>query len=114
MAVVAERLGVLAPPRSHAELRSTLRGFRGELAVNHQTREGVRFLLAPPTPLVVRPAYAVICGAAVSLLPRYARRMLWLPVAPGAEPILVRPTATALVRAVGWAMQSRLPEVVSA
>ena len=71
------------------------------------TREAVRFLLHPPFPLLARPTYNVIASAAVSLLPGYARRMLWLPVLPGVEPLMVRPVATALMRTLGWALVRR-------
>ena len=36
------------------------------------------------------------------MLPRFARRMLLLPVAPGAESLAIRPAATALLRTMGW------------
>jgi hypothetical protein len=73
----------------------------------------VRFLLVPPFPLLGRPAYGVVATAAVSLLPFHVQRMLWLPVAPGVEPLVVRPAATVLVRVLGWAMATpptELPE----
>jgi hypothetical protein len=38
------------------------------------------------------------------MLPRSVRRQLWLPVPPAVEPLVVRPAATVLVRAVGWVM----------
>ena len=104
MAVVASLMGVENPPVDRAELRSTLHDYRRELRVTPHTRDAVRFLLHPPFPLFARPTYNVIAGAAVSLLPRYARRMLWLPVLPGVEPFMVRPVATALMRTLGWAL----------
>ena len=104
MAVVAERLGVVDPPRTQAELRRTLSSYRPELAVGRQARETVRFLAWPPLPLAARPAYAVTFSAAVSMLPGFARRRLWLPVAPLAEPLAIRPAATALLRTLGWAL----------
>ena len=104
MAVVARLMGVENPPTDRASLRTTLHGYRGELRVTGQTRDAVRFLLHPPFPLLARPTYNVIAGAAVSLLPGYARRMLWLPVPPGVEPLMVRPVATALMRTLGWAL----------
>ena len=104
MAVVATLMGVVDPPTDCAALRTTLHGYRRELRVTPHTRDAVRFLLHPPFPLLARPTYNVIASAAVSLLPGYARRMLWLPVPPGIEPLMVRPVATALMRTLGWAL----------
>ena len=111
MAGLARRLGVVDPPRTRAELAAAIEAYRPELAVGSQAREAVRFLLFPPFPLAARPAYGVISTAAVSLLPGWAQRMLWLPVAPGAEPLLVRPAATALLRVLGWALAPQPPKV---
>jgi uncharacterized protein (DUF2236 family) len=111
MAVVARKLGVRTPPRTRAELADVLGSYRPELHVGGPTRDAVRFLLLPPLPLAARPAYGVITGAAVSLLPSWARRMLWLPVAPGADTFVVRPAATALLRLLGWALAPQLPAV---
>jgi uncharacterized protein (DUF2236 family) len=104
MATVATLLGSERPPRSVAELSETLHAFRPELRAGKQAKDAVRWLLVPPLPLIGRPPYGVVATAAVSLLPRWSRRMLWLPVAPGVEPLVVRPAATALVRVLGWAM----------
>ena len=105
MAELATLIGVEAPPRNRAKLRTTLQSYRSELRVTSQTRDAVRFLLVPPFPLVARPAYSVIAGAAVGLLPGYARRMLWLPMPIGSEPFVVRPIATTLMRTLGWALK---------
>ena len=104
MAVVASLMGVENPPTDRASLRTTLHDYRPELRVTPHTREAVRFLLHPPFPLLARPTYNVIASAAVSLLPGFARRMLWLPIPPGVEPLMVRPVATALMRTLGWAL----------
>jgi uncharacterized protein (DUF2236 family) len=104
MAVVATLMGVENPPTDRASLRTTLHDYRHELRVTPHTRDAVRFLLHPPFPLLARPTYNVIASAAVSLLPGYARRMLWLPIPPGVEPLVVRPVATALMRTLGWAL----------
>ena len=111
MAVVAKRLGVVAPPCSRAELHDTIEAFRPELHSGAQARDAVKFLVFPPFPLAARPPYAIIASAAVSLLPGWARRILWLPVAPGADTLLVRPAATALLRVLGWALAPELPSV---
>jgi uncharacterized protein (DUF2236 family) len=111
MAGVAKRIGVKGPPRSRAELRETITSYRPELSVGAQARDAVKFLLLPPLPLAARPAYGIISTAAVSLLPGWAQRMLWLPVAPGADTLVVRPAATALLRVLGWALAPQTPTV---
>ena len=107
MAVVGEKLGVVAAPRSVAELDDRIERYRPELSAGRQARDTVRFLLVPPLPLAARPTYAIILGAAIGLLPRYVRRMLWLPLAPRADPLVVRPAAQATPRVFGWALRPR-------
>lgn len=109
MARLARLIGTEDPPESVAELRDSIERFRPELRVGRQARDAVRFLLVPPFPLIARPAYGITASAAVSLLPSWARRMLWLPVAPGVEPFVVRPAATVLVRVLGWALAPEAP-----
>jgi uncharacterized protein (DUF2236 family) len=111
MAGVAKRIGVKAPPRSRAELHNIIESYRPELSVGGQARDAVKFLLLPPLPLAARPAYGIISTAAVSLLPGWARRQLWLPVAPGADTLVVRPATTALLRVLGWALAPQTPRV---
>lgn len=104
MARLGHLIGAAEPPTSVAEMNAAMEAFRPELHIGRQARDAVRFLLVPPFPLVARPAYGIVAGAAVSLLPSWARRMLWLPVAPGVEPLVVRPAATVLMRVLGWAL----------
>jgi uncharacterized protein (DUF2236 family) len=104
MAQLGHLIGAERPPTTVAEMHAAMDRFRPELHVGRQARDAVRFLLVPPFPLVARPAYGIVAGAAVSLLPAWAQRMLWLPVAPGVEPFVVRPAATALMRVLGWAL----------
>ena len=106
MAEVGRRLGVESPPADVADLKARLWAFRAELAVNHQARDAVRFLAWPPVTPAVRGPYLIVFAAAVGLLPGFARRMLRLPLAPLSEPILIRPAATALLRALGWALSA--------
>ena len=103
-AVLAELFGAEPAARSVAELRAYFTSMRPELRATPGARETIRFLLAPPLPLVARGPYAVIASAAVTMLPRSVRRALWLPVLPTVEPLVVRPAATALVRTVDWVM----------
>mgnify|MGYP001188900289 CR=1 FL=1 len=109
MARLARLIGTEEPPETVAELRAAIERFRPELRFGRQARDAVRFLLVPPFPLLARPAYGITASAAISLLPSWARRMLWLPVAPGVEPLVVRPAATVLVRVLGWALAPEVP-----
>lgn len=58
-------------PRSVAELDAALDAYAGELGVNHQGREALRFLRWPPLPTPVRAGYLTLfAGAVGSLRPR--------------------------------------------
>lgn len=103
-AVLAELFAGEPAARSVAELRSYFHDLRPELKVTRDASETIRFLLAPPLPLMARPPYTVLASAAITLLPRWVRRALWLPVPPALEPLVVRPATTALVRTVDWVM----------
>jgi uncharacterized protein (DUF2236 family) len=104
MAEIAERLGATEVPRSVEELRRTLWAFRPELRAGPQARETVRFLVLPPGPLLAKGPYAVVLSAAVTLLPRWVRWELRLPVLPLSEQLAVRPATTALLRTLGWVL----------
>jgi len=104
MAVVAEKLGVLRAPRSRDELGAVLDSYRPEHHIGSQARDTVRFLAWPPLPLATRPAYGLAFAAAASMLPRYVRWQLRLPIVPLAEPLAIRPATTALMRTLGWAL----------
>jgi len=105
IAQVAEALGVVDPPRTEAELREQLKGYRSELAATQAARDTARFLLLnPPLPLLARAPYGGLAASAVATMPLWARRMLWLPYLPVTERLLVRTTGTALTRTIRWAM----------
>ena len=104
MAEIARRLGSEPPPESVAELRDCINRFRPECRGGSQARETLRFLLLPPLPLLLRGPYGVLTAAAITSLPGWARRELWLPVLPLTDPLAVRPAATVLTRAIGWLM----------
>ena len=73
----------------------------------------MRFLVVPPLPLAARAPYGVLFSAATAMLPRFVRRMLLLPVVPGAESLAIRPATTALLRTMGLALGDH-PEVEAA
>jgi uncharacterized protein (DUF2236 family) len=78
--IVSAKLGVDDPPRTVAELDEQLHAYRPELRGTPAARDAARYLLfTPPLPLIARPGYGLIAAAAVSLLPTWARIMLWLP-----------------------------------
>jgi len=97
MALVGERLGVIDPPRTEDALAAYLRDVRPELHATPEAREAVRFLVAPPMPARLRPAYGVVTAAAVGLLPGWARRELLLPASPLADALVVRPATVGVL-----------------
>ncbi len=104
MAIICELLGGEPPARSVAELRAYFERVRPELSVGRQGRDAARWLLFPPVPAAVRPAYGVLAPAAIALLPAETRRALRLPLVPGLDPLVVQPAAKALIRTLGWAI----------
>jgi uncharacterized protein (DUF2236 family) len=110
MAQIAAELGVPDPPRTERELTDRVEAYRGELASTAEARAAARFLLLnPPLPAIARPPYGLLAGAAVSLLPGWARWPLRLPWLPGAEAALVRPAGQAVVGAIRWATSAPRP-----
>jgi uncharacterized protein (DUF2236 family) len=107
LARIGAALGVPDPPRTQAELAARIAQYRAELAGTAQAREAARFLLlSPPLPLVARAPYGVLAAAAVSLLPGWARRPLYLPRLPVTEAAVVRPAGQAMVHAIRWAISA--------
>ncbi|MBQ0999508.1 oxygenase MpaB family protein [Streptomyces sp. RK62] len=103
---VASALGVTDPPRDRRELSARLAAYRPELRATPEARATARFLLLqPPVPLAVRPLYGGLAVNAVSLLPPWARRLLWLPRVPVVEDLAIRPTGQALTRTIRWIMR---------
>jgi uncharacterized protein (DUF2236 family) len=110
MAKIGAEIGVPDPPRSEAELADRIRAYRPELAATDAAREAARFLLLrPPLPVIARAPYGVLAAAAVSLLPGWARRPLYLPRLPVTETVLVRPAGYAMVHAIHWAITAPGP-----
>ncbi len=103
MAVIGTALGVEDAPESCAELAAMIDSYRDVLAPSQECRNATRFLFAPPLPIGVLPFYGLIFSSAVALLPRWARSMLLLPVAPGIDPFILRPATSALTHTLRWA-----------
>jgi uncharacterized protein (DUF2236 family) len=110
-AVIARSLGVPAPPESVRALRDQLRSYRFELRGTPEARDAAHYLLMrPPMPAAARPAYALIAGAAVALLPRHARLPLRLPYLPVTETIALRPAGELITRTLRWALHQHPSE----
>ena len=102
---VAQRLGVIDPPTTEAELADVLEAFRPELRVTPHAREAVRHLLwHPDLPYAARPAYGVLVAAAIGSMPGWARRELRLPWAPLTGPAVTRAMGRAATSTIRWAM----------
>lgn len=84
---IAEALGADPIPRSRAEADARIAAMRGELVVDERTCQVARMVLDQPAPnLALAPVQALVFGAAVDLLPGWARAMHGL-----SGPGLVRP-----------------------
>ena len=106
-AVVAERLGAAPVPRSRAEVREYYRDIRPELAAGDDARELLAFLRRPISRQpAVRAAYTVFLRAAEAQLPAWARQLHGITVPPGADRLVIRPTAFAVVEALRLAAGS--------
>ena len=104
MATVAERLGMAEPPRSQAELAAAINGFRPVVGATDLSRQAAYFLRAFPLPPVARLAYGVLFWAAFDSLPAWAQALHDLRCGP-LRRNLVRPTARAMLRLMGWALR---------
>jgi uncharacterized protein (DUF2236 family) len=103
MSVVGRRLGAVDVPETSAELTEWIAGVP-DLAMTRDAREAVRFLVLPPLPPAVLPAYLVLAAAAAGLLPLRNRLALGLWPVPFADPLVVRPATATMLAALGWAL----------
>lgn len=103
MAEIGARLGADPVPRTRTEALDLLEAGRPTLRADARTREVARFLLSQPAPhRLAEPVQSLTMGAAVDLLPAWARRMHGLP-----EPLVARPILRAgtlgVARTLRWA-----------
>jgi uncharacterized protein (DUF2236 family) len=107
---VAQKLGVLDPPQSVAELQDLLDGYRPELEISAAAKEAAEMLLKdPPLSGPGRIGYAVLAAGAISILPSWARAELSLPTLPVADRLVVRPLARSAMTTLRWALTGDAP-----
>ena len=105
MAIMAEVLGADPVPRDRASAAALIARMRPALTCDHRTREVAAMVLGQRAPnLAVAPVQAMTFGAAVDLLPEWARRMHGLD-GPGAARPLVRLGTAGLARTLRWAFR---------
>lgn len=103
MARLGRRLGAVDVPETASDLRSWIASVPG-LTVSAEARDTVRFLVLPKLPLRMLPTYGIIAAAAIDLLPSRTRLALGLVPVPFVDPLVVRPTAAAVLSVLGWAL----------
>ena len=102
---IAETLGADPIPRSRAEAEALVAAMLPELRVDARTREVARMVLDQPAPsLAVAPFQALTFGAAVDLLPGWARRMHGL-AGPGLAAPAVRIGTRGVREGLRWAFR---------
>ncbi len=106
MAEVACRLGSEAPPESANALAECLADFRSECEATDDALETVRFLSSPPLPWWTKGTYASLAAGAITSLPAWVRRELKLVVPPLADPLAIRPVASATTKMLGYLMST--------
>ncbi len=106
MARVGEALGVIDAPQSVHELDERLESYLPELHCGAQARDALRWLLLAPNTRAAQGPFYIVLGAAVNLLPPWARKKLWLPpTIPYVSDAMVVPAAKALIKTFNWAME---------
>lgn len=102
---IAEALGAVRIPRRRADADIFIAEMRPELVVDARTREVARMVLDQPAPsAAVRPFQALTFGAAVDLLPGWARTMHGLSSAGLATPA-VRIGTRGVASTLRWAFR---------
>jgi uncharacterized protein (DUF2236 family) len=94
------------PARSVTELKAWMEAIRPEMKATREARDAAFFLLTVPMPPPMTAAYSVLLTAAISSLPRFVRRGLWLPSSQIATKVLVEPSARAMTRTLSWALRA--------
>jgi uncharacterized protein (DUF2236 family) len=114
---VAERLGVVNPPRTWEQAVDRLAAYRPELRSTPAAREVAALLLRdPPLTGPARLGFGVLAAGAVSTLPPWVRTTLLLPTLPTADRLVVRPLARSAMVTLRWALAdtTELPQPAAA
>jgi len=105
MVRIAEALGADPVPRSRAEANRLIESVRGELSVSQRTREVARLVLEQRSShMMVAPVQALTFGAALDLLPDWARRMHGFSASRLSRP-LVRAGTSGIAKTLRWAFR---------
>jgi uncharacterized protein (DUF2236 family) len=105
MAVVGEALGVVAAPRSRADMLALVEHLRPQLRADARSREVARIILDPPAQSAAMvPVQRLTIQAGVDLLPRWARRMHGLRSSRLSRP-LVRAGTYGIAETLRWAFR---------
>jgi hypothetical protein len=88
-----------------------MESYRPELSGSGPAQDASNLLLLhPPFSGFTRAGYHVLAGSAVSMLPSWARRALFLPALPITERALIRPLGRSAMYALRWALADELSE----
>jgi uncharacterized protein (DUF2236 family) len=101
-----EPLGLTDVPMNEAELLKWLDHYRGELAVNDDTRDVIQWLRNPPLPKSARPVYALLFQSALASLPAEHRKLIGLKSLPLS---VLRPITTTLLKSIRLAIGPENP-----
>jgi uncharacterized protein (DUF2236 family) len=102
---IAERLGVVDPPQTVAEMDRLIADYRPELGLTPAASEAAELLLKdPPLAGPQKLGYAVLAAGAVSILPPWARATLLLPTLPATDRLIARPLTRSALRTLRWAL----------
>jgi uncharacterized protein (DUF2236 family) len=106
-----EPLGLTDVPMNEAELLTWLDHYRGELAVNDDTRDVIQWLRNPPLPKSARPVYALLFQSALASLPPEHRELIGLKSLPLS---VLRPITRTLLKSIRLAIGPENPLVDAA
>lgn len=115
MAELGRLMGAVDVPDSVTAIAAYYRKVRPELAGTAEARSAVRFLLWPPVPPHIRPAYAMVTAAAVATLPKFVRKELWLPQTERVDNLVTKPMGKLVADVLGWSLgQSPVADIARA
>ena len=101
-----EPLGLTDVPMNEKELLTWLDHYRGELAVNDDTRDVIQWLRNPPLPRSARPVYALLFQSALASLPAEHRKLIGLKSLPLS---VLKPITRTLLKSIRLAIGPENP-----